>query len=171
LRRRTGEDATDMLRLALLLSATALAGMTPQALLTTLLKAPIPNAELPHGFSHAQAEKQALTANARKYHAVALTGPDAEDAFAWIVFPSHANASADLDHPVVGNGVKVIDTVTGIKESLILTGSLNGNKVTDAAAVVGNVLVQGVVASSKVRVPTAIILLKAAIAHLEHVQR
>ncbi len=165
-----------MLRLALLLSATALAGMTPQALLTTLLKAPIPNAELPHGFSHAQAEKQALTANARKYHAVglvdvALTGPDAEDAFAWIVFPSHANASADLDHPVVGNGVKVIDTVTGIKESLILTGSLNGNKVTDAAAVVGNVLVQGVVASSKVRVPTAIILLKAAIAHLEHVQR
>jgi len=165
-----------MLRLALLLSATALAGMTPQALLTTLLKAPIPNAELPHGFSHAQAEKQALTANARKYHAVglvdvALTGPDAEDAFAWIVFPSHANAIADLDHPVVGNGVKVIDTVTGIKESLILTGSLNGNKVTDAAAVVGNVLVQGVVASSKVRVPTAIILLKAAMAHLKHVQR
>ena len=165
-----------MLRLALLLSATALAGMTPKALLTTLLKAPIPNAELPHGFSHAQAEKQALTANARKYHAVglvdvALTGPDAEDAFAWIVFPSHANAIADLDHPVVGNGVKVIDTVTGIKESLILTGSLNGNKVTDAAAVVGNVLVQGVVASSKVRVPTAIILLKAAMAHLKHVQR
>ena len=165
-----------MLRLALLLSATALAGMTPQALLTTLLKAPIPNTELPHGFSHAQAEKQALTANARKYHAVglvdvALTGPDAEDAFAWIVFPSHANAIADLDHPVVGNGVKVINTVTGIKESLILTGSLNGNKVTDAAAVVGNVLVQGVVASSKVRVPTAIILLKAAMAHLKHVQR
>ena len=165
-----------MLRLALLLSATALAGMTPQALLTTLLKAPIANAELPHGFSHAQAEKQALTANARKYHAVglvdvALTGPDAEDAFAWIVFPSHANAIADLDHPVVGNGVKVINTVTGIKESLVLTGSLNGNKVTDAAAVVGNVLVQGVVASSKVRVPTAIILLKAAMAHLKHVQR
>jgi hypothetical protein len=165
-----------MLRLALLLSATALAGMTPQALLTTLLKAPIPNAELPHGFSHAQAEKQALTANARKYHAVglvdvALTGPDAEDAFAWIVFPSHANAIADLDHPVVGNGVKVIDTVTGIRESLILTGSLNGNTVTDAAAVVGNVLVQGVVASSKVRVSTAIILLKAAMAHLKHVQR
>ena len=165
-----------MLRLALLLSATALAGMTPQALLTTLLKAPIPNAELPHGFSHARAEKQALTANARKYHAVglvdvALKGPDAEDAFAWIVFPSHANAIGDLDHPVLGNGVKVVDTVTGIKESLILTGLLNGNTVTDAAAVVGNVLVQGVVASSKVRVPTAVILLKAAIAHLNHVQR
>jgi len=37
--------------------------------------------------------------------------------------------------------------------------------------VVGNVLVQGVVASSKVRVPTAVILLRAAMAHLRHVQR
>src|SRR5438445_9800519 len=130
-----------MLRLAILLSATTLAGMTPQALLTTLLKTPIPNAELPGGFSHAQAEKQALTAKARTYHAVglvdvALKGPDALDAFAWIVFPSHADAIADLDHPVVGNGVKVVDTVTGIKERLILTGSRNGNKVTDPAAAV-----------------------------------
>jgi hypothetical protein len=165
-----------MLRLALLLSATTLAGMTPQALLTTLLKTRIQASELPRGFSHAQAEKQALTPNARKYHAVglvdvALKGPDAEDAFAWIVFPRHANAIADLDHPVVGNGVKVVNTVPGIKESLVLTGSLNGDKVTDAAAVVGNVLVQGVVASSKVRVPTAIILLRAAMAHLKLVQR
>src|SRR5437868_4580009 len=165
-----------MLRLALLLSATALAGMTPQALLTTLLKAPIRDAELPHGFSHARAEKQPLTANAHRYHAVglvdvALKGPDAEDAFAWIVFPAHANAIADLDHPVLGNGVKLVNTVPGIKESLVLTGTLNGNTVTDAAAVVGNVLVQGVVSSSKVRVPTAIILLKAAMAHLKQVQR
>jgi hypothetical protein len=165
-----------MLRLALLLSATTLAGMTPQALLTTLLKTPIPNAELPSGFSHARTEKQALTANARRYHAVglvdvALRGPDDEDAFAWIVFPGHADAIADLDHPVVGNGVRVVNTVPGIKESLVLTGSLNGKKVTDAAAVVGNVLVQGVVASSKVRVPTAIILLHAAMAHLKNVRR
>jgi hypothetical protein len=165
-----------MLRLAVLMSASALAGMTPQALLTTLLRTPIPGADLPSGFSHAKAEKQALTANARKYHAVglvdvALRGPDAEDAFAWIVFPSHAAALADLDNPVVGNGVKVVNVVPGIKESLVLTGSLGGNKVTDAAAVVGNVLVQGVVASSKVRVPTAIILLRAALAHLKTVQR
>lgn len=164
-----------MPRLALLLSATTLAGMTPQALLATLLKTPIPNAELPSGFSPARAEKQALTANARKYHAiglvdVALKGPDAEDAFAWIVFPNHADAIADLDHPMVGNGVRVVNTVPGIKESLVLTGSLNGKEVTDAAAVVGNVLVQGVVASSKVRLPTAIILLRAAMAHLQRVR-
>ena len=164
-----------MLRLALLLSAATLAGMTPQALLTTLLKTRIPNAALPSGFSSPRAEKQALTANARKYHAVglvdvALKGPDAEDAFAWIVFPNHADAIGDLDNPVVGNGVQVVNTVPGIKESLILTGSLNGKKVTDAAAVAGNVLVQGVVTSSKVRLPTAIILLHAAIAHLQKVR-
>ena len=164
-----------MFKLALLLSSVAVAGLTPQALLKTLLKTPIPASELPGGFSHARAEKQALTANARKYHAVglidaALKGPDAEDAFAWIVFPNHADAIGDLDHPVVGNGVQVVNTVPGIKESLILTGTLNGKKVTDAAAVVGNVLVQGVVVSSKVRLPTAIILLHAAIAHLQKVR-
>jgi hypothetical protein len=164
-----------MLRLALLLSATAFAGMTPQALLTTLLKTRIPNTELPTGFSSARVEKQALTANARKYHAVglvdvALKGPDAEDAFAWIVFPNHADAIADLDNPALGNGVQVVNTVPGIKESLVLTGSLNGKVVTDAAAVVGNVLVQGVVASSKVRLPAAIVLLHAAIAHLQKVR-
>jgi hypothetical protein len=164
-----------MLRLALLLSAAALAGTTPQALLTKLLKTPIRASELPSGFLHAQAEKQALSANARKYHGVglvdaALKGPDAEDAFAWIVFPNHADAIDDLDNPAVGNGVQVVNTVPGIKESLVLTRTLNGKTVTDAAAVVGNVLVQGVVASSKVRLPTAIILLHAAIAHLQKIR-
>ena len=65
--------------------------------------------------------------------------------------------------------MKVLDTVPGLRESLLLTGTLNGKKVTDAAAVVGNVLVQGVVASSQVREPTAILLLKAGIAHLRRV--
>jgi hypothetical protein len=164
-----------MLRLALLLSAAAAAGMTPQALLTTLLKTPIRAAELPIGFSHAQIEKQPVTANGRKYHAVglvdvALKGPDSEDAFAWVVFTKHGDAIGDLDHPALANGVKVVDTVPGIKDSLILTGTLNGQRITDAAAVVGNVLMQGVVVSTKVREPTAILLLKAAIAHLERVR-
>jgi len=68
------------------------------------------------------------------------------------------------------NGVKLVDTVPCIKESLILTGTLNGKRVTDAAAVAGNVLVQGVVVSSSVRKPTAILLLKTAIAHLKRVR-
>ncbi|HEY2072832.1 MAG TPA: hypothetical protein VGG88_04580 [Gaiellaceae bacterium] len=164
-----------MLRLALLLSASTLATASPQALLTTLLKTKIPAAELPIGFSSARAEKQAMSANAKKYHAiglvdVALKGPDAEDAFAWIVFTKHADAIADLDNPAVGNGIKVIDVVPGIKESLILTGTLKGKRITDAAAVDGNVLVQGVVVSSAVREPTAILLLKTAIAHLRRLR-
>jgi hypothetical protein len=164
-----------MLRLALVLSAVATAGLTPQALLTTLLKTPIRSSELPHGFTHAQVEKQPVSANGRKHHAVglvdaALRGPDAEDAVAWIVFPDHAHAIADLDNPALGNGVRVIDVVPGIKESLVLTSTVNGATVTDAAAVVGNVLVQGVVGSKAVRTPTAIILLKAAIAHLQRVR-
>ena len=164
-----------MLKLALLSSAATLAAASPQALLTTLLKTKIAASELPIGFSNARTEKQQPSANARKHHAVglvdvALKGPDSEDAFAWIVFTSHADAIADLDNPAVGNGVNVIDVVPGIRASLMLTGTLNGQRITDAAAVEGNVLVQGVVVSSTVRKPTAIVLLKAAIAHLRRVR-
>ena len=160
-----------MLRLALLLSATSLATASPQALLTTLLKTKITASELPIGFSKPRAEKQRLSAKAKQYHGVglvdvALKGPDTIDAFAWIVFTKHADAVGDLDNPAIGNGVKVVDVVPGIKESLVLTGTLNGKRITDAAAVDGDVLVQGVVVSSAVREPTAILLLKAAIAHL-----
>lgn len=161
-----------MLRLALVLSTAVAAGLTPQALVTKLLKTPIKASELPHGFTHAQIEKQAVSANGKRYHAIAvvdaaLQGPDTEDAVAWVVFPNHEDAIADLDNPAVGGGVKVIDVVPGIKASLVLTSTLNGTTITDAAAVVGNVLVQGVVGSKAVRTPTAIILLKAAIAHLQ----
>lgn len=164
-----------MLRPALVLGAAAVTGLTPQALATALLKTPIGNAELPHGFVHAQLEKRPPTANGRRYHAVgsvdaALTGPDTVDAIAWIVFPSHKDAIGDLDNPRVGNGVQVIDTVPGIRESLVLTGPSNGERTTDAAAVVGNVLVQGAVVSGSVRTSTAILLLRAAIAHLERLR-
>ena len=165
-----------MPRPAVLLTVVATAVLTPQALLTSLRTTPIRDAELPSGFTHAQIEKQALSENARKYHAIgladaALRGPDTVDGLAWIVFTKHADAIGDLDHPVLGtNGVKVVNTVPGIRESLMLTGTLNGKQVTDAAAVVGNVLVQGVVVSSSVREPTAILLLKAAIAHLRRVR-
>jgi hypothetical protein len=163
-----------MFKLAPLLAAGVMAGMSPQTLLTTLLNTPVRDAELPHGFSHAQIEKQPVSANGRKYRAVglvdvALAGADAEDALAWVVFSRHADAIGDLDHPALASGVKIVDTVPGLRESLLLTGTLNGKKVTDAAAVVGNVLVQGVVASSRVRASTAILLLKAAIAHLRRV--
>lgn len=160
-----------MWRHGVVLSMAAAAGLTPQGLVATLLRAPFRASELPHGFTHARVERQAVSANGRAYHAVglvdaALAGPDTEDAVAWVVFPSHKDAVADLDNPAVGNGIKVIDVVPGIRTSLVLTSTLNGATITDAAAVVGNVLVQGVVGSNAVRTPTAIILLKAAVAHL-----
>jgi hypothetical protein len=165
-----------MFKLALLLSSAALAGATPQGLLTVLLKTPVHDSELPSArFSHARTEKQPVSANGRRYHAVglvdvALEGPDAEDAFAWVVFKSHKDALADLDNPAVGNGVNVVNVVPGIRDSLMLTSTIGPNKVTAAAAVVGNVLVQGVVAAPQVRQRTAILLLHAGIAHLRRVR-
>lgn len=163
-----------LLRLVLALSAATAAAATPQALVTKLLDTPIRASELPAGFTHPQSERQSPSAHGLKYHAVglvdvALAGPDAEDAFAWVVFPSHADAVADLDNPAVGNGVKVIDVVPGITRSLVLTGVLGKKIVTDAAAAVGNVVVQGVVAAPRLRERTAILLLRAAIAHLQRV--
>jgi len=55
-----------MSRLVVLLAAVTTAGLTPQALLTTLRTTPIRDTELPSGFTHAQIEKQALSENARK---------------------------------------------------------------------------------------------------------
>jgi len=108
-----------MFKLAPLLAAGVMAGMSPQTLLTTLLNTPVRDAELPHGFSHAQIEKQPVSANGRKYHAVglvdvALAGADAEDALAWVVFSRHADAI------VYGTGFKTLDflapmAVTGLR--------------------------------------------------------
>jgi hypothetical protein len=164
-----------MLGPALLLSSTALAGLTPQALVTKLLKTPVARSELPAGFSAPQIAKQALSANGRKYHAVGLvavkvTGPDALDAFAWQVFANHADAVADLNHPALTTSRQVVDTVPGFRDSLLLTGALSGKRLTDAAAVVGNVLVQGVSLSARGSRANAITLLRAAVKHLQRVR-
>jgi hypothetical protein len=165
----------EMLGPALLLSTAALAGSTPQALLTTLVKTPIVASELPAGFSHPRIARQPLGANGRKYHAIGLVavsvkGPDAEDAFAFEVFRNHADAIADLDHPALTNGVKVVDTVPGFRESLVLTGTLSGLHLDDAATVVGNVLIQSVTGSKRGNRAGAIALLRAAVAHLKKVR-
>lgn len=161
---------------ALLLSFVALAGMTPAGLLTKLLQTPITPAELPAGYSKPKIARQPLSANGRKYHAVGqvavlVQGPDSEDAFAWEAFKSHADAIADLEHPAVSANVKVVHAVQGYKEGLILTGTLSGKKLTDAATVVGNVLVQGVTVSAGGDRAGALALLRAAVKHLQRVQR
>jgi len=159
-----------------LLAVVALAGLTPQALLTKLLKTPIKAAELPAGFSQPKIGRQALSSNGIKYHAVGqvavlVHGPDVEDAFTWEAFKTHADAIADLDHPNLSTGVKIIDTVPGYRESLLLTGTLSGKKVYDAVTVVDNVLVQGVTVSARGNKTGAIALLRAAVKHLQLVRR
>src|SRR5207248_1921893 len=112
---------------------------------------------------------------ADRYHAVGqvavlLQGPDTEDAFAWEAFKTHANAIGDLDHPALSTSVKIVDTVPGYKESLLLTGTLGGKKLYDAVTVDGTVLVQAVTLSARGNKAGAIALLRAAVKHLRAVR-
>jgi len=156
------------------LAAAVLAALTPQALLTKLLTTPIKASEWPKGYTKLKIGRQPLSANGIKYHAVGqvavlLKGPDVEDAVTWEAFKTQANAIGDLDHPDLSTGVKIIDTVPGYKESLLVTGTLAGNKVYDAVTVVDNVLVQGVTVSKRGNKAGAIALLRAAVKHLQSV--
>ncbi|HET8894030.1 MAG TPA: hypothetical protein VFM96_08040 [Gaiellaceae bacterium] len=163
-----------MIKPALLLSSAVLV-ITPTDLLTKLLKTPIKPSELPTGFSKPKISRQTLGRNGIKYHAVGevavlVQGPDAEDAFAWEAFKTHANAIGDLDHPQLSLTTKVVDTVPRYKDSLLLTGRLSGRIIYDAATVVDNVLIQGVTVSAHGNKAGAIALLRAAVKHFARVR-
>jgi hypothetical protein len=156
------------------LLAAAAISPTPQALLTKLLRTPIAKSELPAGYSKPRLARQPVGANGTKYHAVGqvavlLAGPDREDAFAWEVFRTRTDALADLRNPALTNGTRLVGTVPGVKDGLLLRGRLNGLELADAVTVVDNVLVQAVTASPRGNPAAAITLLKAAIAHLRKV--
>jgi hypothetical protein len=163
-----------MLKPAVVLSSAAVI-LTPAQLLTQLLHAPIKATELPAGFSKPKVATQPISANGRKYHAVGqvavlVQGPDSEDAFAWEAFTNHADAVADLNHPGLSPTAKIAGSVPGLKDSLLVTGTLSGKKLNDAVAVVGNVLVQGVTVSARGNRAGAIALLRAAVKHLQRVR-
>jgi hypothetical protein len=163
-----------ILEMVALLAAAAISP-TPQALLAKLLHTPITKAELPFGYSAPKVAKQPLGPNGKKYHAVGqvavlLTGPDREDAFAFEVFPTRKDAVADLDNPVLTNGVRIVGTVPGVANGVLLRGRASGLELADAVTVVGNVLVQAVTASPRGDPGAAISLLKAAVAHLKKIQ-
>jgi hypothetical protein len=148
---------------------------TPQTLLTKLLRTPITKAELPFAYSKPKVAKQPLGASGKRYHAVGqvavlLTGPNPEDAFAWEVFRRRVDALSDLHHPVLTNGTRIVGTVPGVKDGVLLRGRANGLELADAVTVVDNVLVQAVTASARGDPAAAIVLLKAAISHLRKVQ-
>ena len=157
-----------------LLAAAAIT-LPPNTLVARLLATPVARSELPAGFSKPRVAKQPLGPNGIKYHAVgqvavSVTGPDAEDAFAWEVFKTAKAARADLHHPSLTNGVRIVGTLPGITDGILLRGRLNGQELADAVTVVGNVLVQAVTASPHGNPGGAIALLKAAIAHLKKVE-
>jgi hypothetical protein len=163
-----------ILRMVALLAAVAISP-TPQAVLTKLLHTPISKAALPFGYSKPKVATQPLGANGKKYHAVGqvavlLTGPNREDAFAFEVFRTRQNALEDLRNPVLTNGTRIVGTVPGVGDGVLLRGQANGLELADAVTVVGNVLVQAVTASPRGNPAAAIVLLKAAIAHLKKVQ-
>jgi hypothetical protein len=165
-------DRDDPTVIALL--AAAAISPTPQALLTKLVETPIAQAELPAGYSQPKIARQSLGANGRRYHAVGqvvvlLAGPNRQDAFAWEVFKSHEDALGDLHHPALSNGTRIVGTVPGVKDGVLLRGQLNGLQLADAVTVVDNVLVQAVTASPQGNPAASITLLKTAIAHLKKV--
>jgi hypothetical protein len=156
------------------LLAAAAISPTPQALLAKLLQTPIARAELPSGYSKPKIARQALGANGKRYHAVGqvvvlLAGPNRQDAFAWEVFQTRKDALADLHHPALTNGTRIVGTVPGVKDGVLLRGQLNGLELADAVTVVDNVLVQAVTASPRGNPAASIALLKTAIAHLRRV--
>ena len=157
------------------MAAVAIA-LTPQALLAKLLRTPVTRSELPFGFSAPRVARQPLQANGIKYHAVgqvavALGGPDREDAFAYEVFKTRRAALADLHHPVLTAGVRIVGSVPGVKNGVLLRSEGAGGVIADAVTVVDNVLVQAVTSSRRGNPAAAIALLKAAIAHLQRVER
>jgi hypothetical protein len=156
------------------LLAAAAISPTPQTLLTKLLRTPIAQAELPSGYSKPEIARQPLGANGKRYHAVGqvvalLAGPNRQDAFAWEVFRTRKDALADLHHPALTNGTRLVGTVPGVKDGVLLRGQLNGLELADAVTVVDNVLVQAVTAAPQGNPAAAIVLLKTAIAHLKKV--
>lgn len=165
-----------MLGLPTIFASASLAA-SPQRMLSQLLNAPFLPSELPaeFGFTSARTGVIDVSANGKRYHVVgrvaaAVAGPDPEDAIAWDVFPSHAAALADMHHPALPRDTHIVGTVAGVRDSQVLEGSLDGRGLTDAVAVVGNVLVQAVTASGTSPVHGnrfgTLALLRAAIAHL-----
>ncbi len=165
-----------MIGIATILASASLAA-TPQRTLSELLNVPFRPSELPaeFGFTSARTGVIDVSANGKRYHVVgrvaaAVAGPDPEDAIAWDVFPTHAAALADLHHPALPRDTHIVGIVAGVRDSQVLEGSLDGRGLTDAVAVVGNVLVQAVTASSTSSVHGnrfgTLALLHAGIAHL-----
>jgi hypothetical protein len=167
--------------LALTLLAAGQASTPPAALYSALLKKPFTKAELPSGFTSATVNKEAPSANGKRYHVVGevqvnVLGPDDADVLRYYVFPTAADARGDFLHPDrSGEKVTVVGKVPGVTlPSWEINGSLSGNGVTAMALLSGNAIVTSaaVTMSSTTHAsePHTLALLKAGLAHLSSVQ-
>jgi len=167
---------------AALVSVPAAAAKTPspKTLYSALLTTTIPDSALPSGFtgaktSYAQPSKTSVKYGAVGEVTVSVDGLDPNDAIAFTVFPDSSSALADLHHGIPSTE-KQPGPVHGFSASVLLAYSVKGKNilghevtdgVSDAAAAVGNVLVQGVTTSADStesgNVPAAISLLRAAV--------
>jgi len=160
-----------------------------KSLYHALLNTKVDDSELPPGFSSAKVGDSQLSDHAKSAHAVGavevdVNGSDAADAFAYTIFPSVADATKDWDHgkphPVSGVKITATQVPPGFAYPAVeANGSITGtnafgqtvtNGASNCAALVGQVVVSGITASTDNtdggNVPVACELLKAAIAHL-----
>jgi hypothetical protein len=126
----------------------------------------MPDSVLPSGFSGAKTVSVGTpipNSNAFKHHGVGqieieVRGPDPNDLISMGVFPTAADALADFHDGAPPTGWRIVGTVPNLRPSVMVVGStrtLNAlgrtvsYGVTDASAVVGNVMVQAETTSSR----------------------
>lgn len=183
---------------ALLVAAGALATLalaaapSPSKLYQSLLITPYPDSQLPSSFSSAKVSLQNPSSTARHYHVVgevnvAVDGPDPDDGIGFDVYPTRADAIADLAHPAFVAGEKIHVIPGGVPGFTKLPGHMYagsitgknafGKTITDGVTVVavvqGSVLVEAFTDSSDStdsgNIPAAIALLHSALKHLAKV--
>jgi hypothetical protein len=176
--------------LALVLAAGAAAAISPHAVYEHLLTTSFPDSQLPSGFSNARVGISTPGKPARSHHVVGevevdVDGPDVQDGIFYEVFPTRADARADLvDAKPKGHTHFVPGGVPGYSRatSAMFAGSITGKNafgqtvtdgITGVAVVKGNLLLGAVDLSGdnpdSGNIPAALHLLKAALRHLARV--
>lgn len=160
--------------------------MAPRALYNALLTRPFPNAQLPTGFANAKVGLLKPGDTGRKHHVVGevqidVDGADALDEIVYLVFPTAADARADINSALDKEFHIVPGGVPGYTSlpSHVWAGAITGknafgqkvtNGITSMVVVTDNVVVASITASAdntaRGNVPAALALLRAGMRHL-----
>lgn len=155
---------------------------SPQALYSALLKAPVTESQLPHGYKSPLVGKYPLTATAKSHHAVGGVQIQADSgnvAVIYIVFATSADAKADWANANFAGTTTQAAPSSIPKPSIVVntsaTGTSGGKKITfgltDIACLYGNVIVQAATSSTASTkhgdLAGALALARFAVKHLE----